>query len=184
MRDHDLRASLSAVGQMQPALEWEGQLIDGRRRRAICSELALRLDVHVCLSLQEACSKLWAFGHYARALELAHTEGASRVLELAQLCGTTASAIALEQQRTRPKSAARDLRDAVKKRSTDRMIRRTITFEPELLTLAKTKAKSDKENLAMLVRRAIWKEVRDMPGAPRQRPRRVQPQTGARRRTG
>lgn len=170
---------------MQPALEWEGQLIDGRRRRAICGELALRLDVHVCMSLQEACSKLWALGHHERALELARSDGAARVLDLAHLCGTTPSAIALEQQRTRPKSATQQLRSALSgKRVQDKMIRRTITFEPELLLLAREKAKQTKQNLGMLVRGAIWKAVRDLPGAPRQQPRRVQPQTGARRRVG
>lgn len=186
MRDHDLRASLAAIGQLQPGLEWEGELLDGRRRQAFCAELGIHFKVTVGGSLQESCSILWPT-HPARALELARKSGCVRVLELAELCGTTAGAIALVQQATQPKKTARrQLADGVKDHSrVGHMIRRTITFEPELLLLAKAAAKARNKNLGQIVREGVWRVCRDLPGAPAQQPRRVQPQNAAlRRRTG
>jgi hypothetical protein len=69
-------------------------------------------------------------------------------------------------------------------RHQNRMVRRVVTFEPELLQLAKEKAQLEHKNLAKVVRDALWRAVRDVPGAPRVQPRRVQPQFGARRRSG
>lgn len=184
MRDNDLRANLAAVGQLTPGLEYNGALVDGKRRQSICSELGVRFDVDVCGSLKEACSKLWA-AHPVRALELARSE-TDRVLELAELCGTTPGAIALVQQALRPKRSARQqVRDAVNDHARVRkMIRREVTFEPELWELVQQAAKARKTNLAVIVREGVWKVVRELPGAPRHQPRRVQPQHGARRRTG
>lgn len=185
MRDHDLRANLAAVGQLTPGLEYNATLLDGRRRQNICGELGLRFAVDVCTSMKEACSKLWAT-HPARALELARSEGAQRVLELAELCGTTPGAIALVQQATRPKRSQRQqVRDAVNDHArVRRMIRREVTFEPELWELVQQAAKLRKTNLGVIVREGVWKIVRELPGAPRHQPRRVQPQHGARRRLG
>jgi len=186
MRDHDLRESLLAVGQLQPALEYEGQLLDGRRRSAIFTELGRRLDVRVCITLQEACSLLWANSHAERAVLLAQRDGATSVLELARLCGATPSAIAVVLQAHRPKKSRKaQTREAVEaRRGSSRMVRRVITFEPELLELAKVAAKNTNANLAQVVRDAVWKVVRFLPGAPRHQPRRVQAQSGARRRAG
>ncbi len=185
MRDNDLRANLAAVGQLTPGLEYDGALLDGKRRQAFCVELGFRFAVDVCTSLNEACSKLWV-AHPARALELAKSQGTQRVLELAELCGTTPGAIALVQQATRPKRSQRQqIRDAVNDHARVRsMIRREVTFEPELWELVQQAAKLRKTNLGVIVREGVWKVVRDLPGAPRHQPRRVQPQNGARRRVG
>lgn len=187
MRDHDLRASLVGMGQLQDALEWEGTLIDGLRRAAICRELGLQLRVRVCESLREACSALWSLSHAERAIDLARSEGETSLLALAELCSTTPGSIALILQRSAPKPSRRKaMRRQVREQQQHqtRMIRRVVTFEPELLSLAKEKAKLTHKNLAQVVRDAVWRVVRDVPGAPRQQPRRVQAQNPARRRTG
>lgn len=187
MRDPDLRASLAAIGQLHPAWEYEGELIDGRRRAEICATLGLALQVRVCNSLREACSTLWTLGHQDRALELARREGLTSLLELAAVCGATPARVALLLQEAPSPQRRRDrVQKAVTalKRHEPRMVRRVVTFEPELLQLAKEKAKMTNKNLAMVVRDAVWRFVRDVSGAPRVQPRRVQPRFGARRRTG
>jgi hypothetical protein len=188
MRDRDLRASLESIGALQPGYEYAGQLIDGRRRQPICQELAIPFDVRVCGSLHDACSTLWAASHAQRALELARSEGATSLLELAQLCSTTASAVAQLLQETRPKkSHKRQVRDQTTElRASSRMLRRLVTLEPELYALAKECAREQgHRNFAKLVRAALWKEIRlNVPGAPAHQPRRVQPANGARRRAG
>ena len=187
MRDPDLRASLLSIGQLQHALEYNGQLIDGQRRATLCRELGLTLNVRVCESLRDACSALWSLNHHDRALDLARSEGAASLLELAELCSATPGSIALVQQRSAPKPSRRK---AMRRHVNDlqqhqnRMVRRVFTFEPELLSLAKEKAKLSHKNVAQVVRDALWRMVRDVPGAPPRQPRRVQPQNGARRRTG
>jgi hypothetical protein len=99
MRDREMRDSLGAVGALLPVLEHAGARIDGRRRAQICLELGIPIASRVCHSLGEACAALWPH-HPARALELA---GARPLLELAKLCGTSPTAIALELQRLKPK---------------------------------------------------------------------------------
>jgi len=187
MDDRDLRANLEAVGVLQPAYEYNGELIDGRRRRPICAELGIRLDVHVCQSAQEACSTLWAL-HPHRAVELAKREGAASVLELAKLCGATASAIASVLQASAPKkSHKRRVKEQTSRlQASPRMLRRLVTLEPELYALAKEATREiGHGNFNRLVRDALWKEIRDnVPGAPARAPRRVQTPNGARRKAG
>jgi len=188
LRDRDLRASLEAVGALQPAYEYSGELVDGRRRKPICAELGIRLDVRVCETLQEACSTLWALQHQTRAIDLAKREGVVSVLELAQLCGTTTSAVAQVMQATQPKkSHKRQIKDEVSQlRASPRMLRRLVTLEPELYALARTAAREvGHGNFQRLVRDALWKEIRaNVRGAPAHQPRRVQAPNGARRKAG
>lgn len=183
MRDRDLRASLAARGPIHQAYSYAGELIDGRRRKAICDELGLKLDVHECATLHEACSTLFVI-HPERALELARRESTSSLLELAELCGTTAVAIA--RHVSAPKKSHKSGRQAVSKaRSSSRMLRRLVTFEPELYELAKLAATElGHKNVNKLVRDSVWRTVRDLElsGAPRHQPHRVQAPHGARRR--
>lgn len=185
VRDHDLRASLAAVGALSPAYEYNGTIIDGRRRRTMCAELDKPLALHVCETLQEACSTLFAL-HPERALELAKSEGAGSLLELAALCGTTPSGIA-QQLRLPKKSHKRQVKDATARASaSSRMLRRLVTFEPELYALAQEAAREiGHGNFARLVRDSLWSTIRDrVPGAPLHQPRRVQAANGARRKAG
>jgi len=187
VRDSDLRASLVAVGALQPAFEYAGKLIDGRRRRLLCDELRRPLEIRICSTLQEACSVLFAL-HPLRAIELARSEGSASLLELAQLCGSSSSAIARELQATAPKkSHKRQVKEATARASaSSRMLRRNVTFEPELYELAQEAAREiGHGNFAQLVRDAVWRTVRErVSAAPRHQPRRVQPANGARRRAG
>lgn len=187
MRDRDLRASLQSIGALQPGYSYAGELIDGRRRQPLCRELGKPFNVHECGTLQEACGTLWAL-HPARALELARTEGPRSLLELAELCGTTPSAIAAHLQAAQPKkSHKRQVRDqAAELSATPKMLRRLVTLEPELYALAKAAAAEiGHRSFPRLVRDALWKAIRDhVPGAPLRQPRRVQSPNGARRKVG
>jgi len=186
MRDRDLRASLAATGPIHPAFEYAGRLIDGRRRQVFCAELDKPLAIHVCDSLQEACSALF-ISHAQRALELARSEGASTLRELAELCGTTPSGIAALLNQTQPKKshkrAAKTAANRAAKSPT--MVRKLVIFEPELLELATEAARViGHRNVSRLVRDSLWRTVREnVSGAPLQ-PRRVQSANGARRRAG
>ncbi len=186
MRDRDLRASLAATGSIHPAYEYNGSLIDGRRRQAFCAELGKPLAIHVCETLHEACSVLF-IEHQQRALELARSEGASTLRELAELCSTTPSAIAQLLSETRPKkSHKRAVKSATNQAAkSSAMVRRLVTFEPELYALAKEAAQViGHRNVSRLVRDSVWRTIREnVSGAPLQ-PRRVQPANGARRRAG
>jgi hypothetical protein len=182
MRDRDLRTSLAAIGQLESGLRYEGELLDGRRRETLCSELGIRFEVRDASSLQEACSVLWARSHAARALELA---GKRPLLELAELCGTNTAAVAAQLQAMKPKRSHKaEARDsATRLRTSPVMMRRLVTFEPELYAAAKEAAKqAGHGNFARLVRDALRREVRDLVGAIL--PRRVQAPNGARRKTG
>lgn len=184
MRDRDLRASLAARGPIHQAYAYAGEIIDGRRRKAFCDELGLKLEIHDCETLHEACSTLFVL-HPERALELARRESNSSLLELAALCGTTPVAIARLISAPK-KSHKRASKDAVTKaRSSSRMLRRLVTFEPELYELAKQAATElGHKNVNKLVRDSVWRTVRDLElnGAPRHQPHRVQAPHGARRR--
>lgn len=186
MRDRDLRASLLARGPLLPAYEYAGELVDGRRRQLLCTELDLELRIHVCESLHEACSTLFPL-HPERALALAKSEGTSSLLELAELCGTTPTSLARLAPAPK-KSHKRAAKDATSQaRSSSRMLRRIVTFEPELYELAKEAARDmGHGNFAKLVRDAVWRAVKDrrLDGAPTMQPHRVLPANGARRRVG
>ena len=197
MRDRDLRASLQLIGALTTGYSYAGEVFDGRRRLEICTHLGIHFEVRECTTLQEACSILWTL-HPARALELAAKDGKRSVLELARLCSATPLAVAQEQQANKPrKSHKRDtriLRDEPyrKLKETRKMLRRIVTFEPELYAYAKeAAAQIGHRNVNQLVRDALWKEVAlRVPNAPQFQPRRVQPQhdvsrlQGARRKSG
>jgi hypothetical protein len=183
MRDRDLRASLASLGQLEPGLSFEGELLDGRRREPLCAELGRDFRVHVAASLQEACSVLWARGHRTRALELA---GARPLVELAELCTTTASAIAQERAAARPKKSHKaEAKDSVTRlRIAPQMARKLIVLEPELFAAAKSAAKEvGHGNFSKFVREALRHEISSVLEGIRL-PRRVQPPNGARRKTG
>lgn len=182
MRDRDLRASLATRGPIHPAYSYKGELIDGRRRKLLCDELELELEIRPCETLQEACSTLFVL-HPERALELARSESTGALLELAALCGTTPVAIARHIP-TRKKSH-KSKEPLSQARASSRMLRRLVTFEPELYELAKRAAlELGHKNVNKLVRDSVWRTVRDLElnGAPRHQPRRVQAPHGARRR--
>lgn len=191
MRDRDLRANLAQVGQQKPGLELAGELLDGRRRAAICAELGVSFDVRSVDTLEEACSLLW-IEHPSRALELARSHGVASLLELARLCATTTTAIAKELA-ARPKGPpkahgrANDRVHAKKRlaRSAKReakMVRRCFVLEPELYAYAREAAiQKGHNNVSIVVRQALWREVAlTVPNAPQFQPRRVQPANGAR----
>jgi hypothetical protein len=151
----------------------------------MCADIGIPLPIHTAETLSEACSILWT-RHRARALDLA---GSSRsIVEFAQLCGTTTSAIAQEVQANKPKKphqkrlvegqSFRHLKAASK------MITRVIVFEPELWAYAREcAAQRGHKNISKLVRDGLWKEIAlDVPQAPQFQPRRVQPPNGARAR--
>lgn len=202
MRDRDLRASLAQIGPQKPGLVYGGEPIDGRRRAAICTELGIDFDQRECATLQEACSLLW-LEHPARALELAAANDVRSVLELAQLCCTTPTAIAKElaskpkpKPKPKPRGRGTDRKHATMEvtraaRSQPKMIRRLFVLEPELYAYAKeAAAQKGHNNVNKLVRAALWKEVAlTVPNAPQFQPRRVQSANGPRemprrRRTG
>lgn len=187
VRDLELRASLAAIGALQPAFEYAGEVIDGRRRKVLCAELGQPLDIRVCETIQEACSTLFTL-HPMRALELAKREGITTLLELARVCGSTTSAVARVLQEHAPKkSHKRQVKDATARaRESSRMLRRIVVLEPELYELAREAAREiGHKNFSKLVRDSLWKTIREtrVSGAMRQ-PRRVQPANGARRRAG
>jgi len=139
-------------------------------------------------TLELACSVLWTL-HPTRALELA---GKRPLLELAQLCSASTTAIAAQLQAMRPrrshKATVRILPDQPYRelKATPRMIRRLLTMEPELYAYGReAAAQKGHRNFNRLVRDVLWKEIAlTVPNAPLHQPRRVQPPSGARRRTG
>lgn len=184
MSERDLRASLLAIGPQIPGLEWEGELVDGRKKALMCAELRISFEVHRAKSLDEACSILWT-RHELRALELAGTRRS--VLELARLCGTSSVAVAKVLQAAKPKPSHKAKR-AIEgqpyrelKEST-RMVKLLVRLEPELRAYAReAAAQKGHRNVNRLVRDALWKEVALLvPNAPQFQPRRVQPPNGAR----
>jgi hypothetical protein len=107
--------------------------------------------------------------------------------ELAELCGTTPSAIAALVNQTQPKQSHKRAAKTATRRAakSTAMVRRLVTFEPELLELAKEASRViGHRNVSRLVRDSLWRTVREnVSGAPLQ-PRRVQAANGARRRAG
>jgi hypothetical protein len=116
------------------------------------------------------------------------------VLELAKLCSTTTSAIALELQANKPKTVRHKKRiiDGQPYRAlkdSKRMIKRLFLLEPELYAYAReAAAELGHRNVNKLVRDALWEKIALVVRmAPQFQPRRVQPPNGARarrRRTG
>lgn len=195
MRDRDLRTSLQKIGPQKCGLEYQGAVIDGRRRAAICAELGLEFSFRRCATLQDACTLLW-LEHPERALALA---GARPLLELVELCSTTPVAVARVLQ-ARPKEKRKPGTPGYTRKiagqpypelkRAKKMVRRLFVLEPELYAYAReAAAQKGHRNVSRLVREALWKEVAlTVPNAPQFQPRRVQPPNGVRvmtrRRTG
>lgn len=164
MRDRDLRASLERIGPRFPALEYEGETIDGRKREVMCAELGRELPRVVLHTLGEACSALWLH-HPVRALELAQRDGPKRVRELAELCGTTATAIAVEWEAAKPKPKHRRKSDPSQPaRASDtprgaksKMLR--FWVEPEFLYYVNRLQEKTGLNKSELVRDALWRRI-------------------------
>jgi hypothetical protein len=184
MGDRDLRASLRQIGPQIPGLEYAGELVDGRKKALMCAELRVPFPVQRAETLKEACSILWT-RHPARALELA---GTTRVLELAELCSTSAVSIAKELQANKPKRPRKPMRiiqdvpyPALKDEK--KMVRRLFVLEPELYAYAQeAAAQKGHRNVNRLVRDALWKEIAlIVPSAPQFQPRRVEPPSGLRK---
>lgn len=195
MRDRDLRQSISRIGVQSPGLEFEGVLLDGKRRQAICLELGIDFPIQTAATFAEACSKLWT-RHPERALQFANRSGKTTVLELAETCGATPVAIATEIQANKPKVKKVSQRRLIEGqpypelKESKRMLRRLFVLEPELYAYAQeAAAQCGHKNVNKLVRDALWAKVALLvPQAPQFQPQRVQPPNGARpvpkRRTG
>ena len=153
MDEHDLRRSLQSIGPRLPALIYEGETIDGRKRQRLCTELGLELGSHVCSSLREACSMLWAH-HPERAIKLA---GAHSVRELAELCGARVAAVARVIQKQRPpRRAAHRLPRHVRGQKN---VLLQVWIEPQLRTLARDAAAREGLDLSAFTRQALWERA-------------------------
>jgi len=187
--NRDLRASLLRIGPQLPGLSLDGVLLDGRKKATMCAELGLHFEIVEAQTLTEACSVLWS-RHPSRALELA---GKRNVLELAQLCGATPTAIAKQLAADKPKKShhKRILNDAPfsQLKTAPKMKRVILVIEPELHAYAReAAAQIGHRNFSKLARDALWEKIALLvPNAPQFQPRRVQAPNGARahrRRTG
>lgn len=182
--NRDLRASLASIGPQIPGLSLDGVLIDGRKKETMCAELGIAFEIRQAESLTEACSILWT-RHPARALELA---GKRSVLELAQLCGTSPTAIAKELQANKPKKSHHSQKRLISDtpypelKQSPKMLKRLFLLEPELYAYAReAAAQAGHRNVNRLVRDALWEKVALLvPMAPQFQPRRVQAPNGAR----
>jgi len=181
MNDGELRSSLQTVGPLLPALIWQGETIDGKRRAAICNELGLVLPVRYAESLQVACSVLWPL-HPWRALELA---GDRSVRELAGLCSVGAAAVALELSRHRP--APRPERRAGRHTRDEKKVLLQVWVDPQWKHYVQRAGAASNLDLSATVRRAGWDLVqRVLPNPPLEGTRRgaalelVRPERGRR----
>jgi hypothetical protein len=179
--NRDLRASLQSIGPQIPGLSFDGVLLDGRKKATMCAELRISFEIREAQTLAEACSILWT-RHPARALELA---GKRPVLELASLCGVSATAVAKELQATKPKKSHHKRRiegeSFSQLKTANKMVRRLFTLEPELYAYAReASAQLGHRNVNKLVRDALWEKVALLvPMAPQFQPRRVLPPNAA-----
>ena len=180
VQERDLRASLlemrsSGFGGFRTMRA----LLDGRKKQRICAELGKHFDVYEARTLKEACSILWTH-HPPRALELA---GKRSLLELAEICSTSTTAIAAELAAQRPKknrpAHARIVRnvESAEIPKGKKMVKMLIIVEPELKAYAlEAAAQAGHRNVSKLIRRALWKEVVLLvPNAPQFQPARCVP---------
>ncbi len=165
--DRELRDSIAAAGCINPILIWLGLVIDGRRRHRICEELGVVPPMHVLVSLQAACSALFAH-HPERAVVLAqehlggHAGLAPTIRELAEVCGTSVSVIALVlKPATKPEA-----RGPRRSRS-DRTELVRVWVEPQWLHYVRLVGAAQGMSLSATVRKACWEFVqRNAPRAP------------------
>ncbi len=165
--DRELRDSIAAAGQLDPVLIWQGLLIDGRRRYAICEELGLVPKMHVCIDLEAACTALFQ-RHPDRAVLLArehcggHAGLPPTVAELARLCNVNVAAIAVLVQPKR-KSEKRAPHRTRSQRT--ELVR--VWVEPQWLHYVRLVGASQGLNLSATIRKAAWEFVqKHAPRAP------------------
>lgn len=173
MRDAELRSSLLAIGPLLPALEFGGELRDGRRRITFGEELGIHVPVKRVRTLQDACSHLWPL-HPERALELA--DGAS-LLELAHLCGVEPTSIALVRRAVvGPDRVSERRRIRYERKQPAKLF--SFWVEPQLLELMRIgAAKLEIDNLSELARQALWEKLAlVVPHAPLHRPKHIKTQ--------
>jgi hypothetical protein len=183
MQERDLRESILRIGVQVSGLEYDGVLLDGRKKAAICLELGIAFHIQEAKTFEEACSILWT-RHPARALAFA---GKLSVLELATLCSTNPVAIANEMraENSKPKRQKRrriEGQPYPQLKESKRMLRRLFVLEPELYAYAQEAAKqSGHGNVNRLVRDALWAKVALLvPQAPQYQPKRIQTPNGSR----
>jgi hypothetical protein len=168
MRDAELRSSLLAIGPLLPALEYDGGLLDGRRRVAFGEELGLSVPVKRVRTLRDACSHLWPL-HPQRALELA---GDASLLELAELCGVEPTSIALVRRTTRPKRVSDTRRIRYERKQPAKLLQ--LWLEPQLRELMNIAGDELDLSLSELTRQAIWEKIAlVVPHAPLHRPKHI-----------
>lgn len=151
MDERELRESIRKVGPLLPAAMFNGDEIDGRRRRRICNELGVYIETKFCSSLADACAHLWPL-HPARAIELANTRN---VTELSQLCGARPAAIAKVLREMRPPARASYLRSPRQMQGQKNVLVQ-VWMEPQLKFLATRAATREGVNLSAFVREATW----------------------------
>lgn len=167
MNDGELRRSLQNVGPLLPALHWQGEVLDGKRRTWFCEELGLFLPVRYAESLQVACSILWPL-HPKRALELA---GARPVSDIAELCsvGVSAIAVELERHRVKPKADPR----APRQTRGQKKVLVQVWVDPQWKHYVQRAGAAAQLDLSGAIRRAGWDLVqRVLPNPPQEGGRR------------
>lgn len=164
--DRELRDSIAAAGCVDSVLFWHGMIIDGRRRHQICEELGVVPRVAVLTTLQAACTALFQ-RHPDRALAMArehlggHAGLPPTVRELAEVCSTSVSAIALLLKPTKKeKRGPRRLRS-------QRTVLVQLWVEPQWRHYVQIAGESLGMNLSSTIRLACWEFVqRNMPRPP------------------
>jgi hypothetical protein len=165
--DRELRDSIAAAGCLDSVLVWHGMVIDGRRRHEICLELGIVPPIAVLPTLQAACTALY-LRHPDRAIVMArehlggHAGLPPTVRELADVCGTSVSAISLLVRPAKPK----EKRGPHRTRSQRTELVR-VWVEPQWLHYVRLAGASLGMNLSSTVRMACWEFVqRTLPHRP------------------
>jgi hypothetical protein len=155
MNERELRASLQSVGPLLPQLIYEGRVVDGIRRDAICSELGIIFPQRRLATREEACAALWLV-HPERAIAIAQTD---RVLELARLCGTDAVHVAtvLAQQRPpKPKD-----RRAPRQTQGQKRVQILLWVEPQFKHYLQAAKEVSHLNMTEALTRAGWRYIQE-----------------------
>ena len=165
--DRELRDSIAAAGCVDPVLFWQGMVIDGRRRHQICEELGIIPPIVVFTTLKAACTALFQ-RHPERAIVMArehlggHAGLPATARELAEVCSTTLSAIAVLTQPKKPK----EKRGPHRTRSQRTELMR-VWVEPQWLHYVRLAGAAEGMNLSATVRLACWEFVqRTLPRPP------------------
>lgn len=164
--DQELRDSISAAGCLDAVLIWHGMIIDGRRRHQICAELGIVPPMAVFTTLKSACTALFQ-RHPERAVTMArehlggHAGLAPTVREVAEVCSTSVSAIAML---VRPK--VKEKRGPRRSHSQRTELVR-VWVEPQWTHYVRLAGAAQGMNLSSTVRLACWEFVqRTLPRPP------------------